>query len=118
MDELTAAGAYFRRKAVDWASTDGSVTAHFRRLGRDGLIAEFRADPDFEVVFRYLHRVQNVQYVHDSTYAGFRDQVRSVFRDRRQAETVVRAALMASGISPFADRLVRVAGALPTGTSR
>jgi hypothetical protein len=118
MHDLTLVGPYFQRKAGEWTSADGSVAAHIRRRGRDGLIAEFRADPDFDVVFRYLHRIQDVQYVHDASYAEFRAQVRSILGDRRQAETIVRAALLASGISPFADRLVRIAGALPPGRSR
>jgi hypothetical protein len=121
MDDLIAAGAYFQRKAGDWASTDGSVAVHLRRLGRSGLIAEFRSDPDFEVVGRYLHRLSDVQYVHDANYTEFRAQVReSVFGRAssirgvpRQTDSIVRAAMMACGIVPFADRLVRIAGNLP-----
>jgi len=121
MDELTDVGRYFARSAKAWAATDGSVASHLRRLGRDGLISELRSDPEFDAVVRYLHRIHDVQYVHDVNYDEFRAIVRgSVFGPpsvgkgtARQVNSIVRAALLACGIVPFADRLVRIAGNLP-----
>ena len=121
MGDLPAVGLFFQRKGEDWTATDGSVAAHLRRLGRNGLISEFRSDPEFDVVVRYLHRIQDVQYVHDANYAEFNALVReSVFGGarpvqgvHRHVESIVRAVMLASGIAPFADRLVRIAGNLP-----
>lgn len=121
MDELEDVGRYFERKRALWTSTEGSVGAHLRRLGRNELVAEFRSDPDFEVVGRYLHRVSNVQYVQDTGYGEFRARVRDSVsgplsprrETERQVTRIVRAALLASGISAFGERLVRVGGALP-----
>ena len=121
MDDLTDLGRFFEGRAKVWTATDGSVAAHLRRLGRDGLISEFRSDPGFDAVVRYLHRVQDVQYVHDANYDEFRAKVReSVFGTpslgggtARQVNAIVRAAMLACGIVPFADRLVRIAGNLP-----
>ena len=61
MDNLAAVGEYFERKGALWTSSEGSVAAHLRRVGRNGLVAEFRSDPDFDVVSRYLHRMVDVQ---------------------------------------------------------
>ena len=121
MDDLTAVGEYFERKGARWTSTDGSVSTHLRRLGRNGLIAEFRSDPDFESITRYLHRLSDVQYVDDTGYSEFRAKVQqSIFGPstrakgvRRQVDLIVRAALLACGVSPFGQRLVRIVGNLP-----
>lgn len=121
MDELEAAAAYFGRKAAQWVSTDGSTSAHLRRVGQQGLVVEFRNDRDFDDVRRYLDGVSRVQYVQDTGYSEFRTKVQhSVFGSsgtarggRRQVDQIVRAALLAYGVSPFGQRLVRVAGALP-----
>ena len=121
MDDLTAVGEYFERKGARWTSTDGSVSTHLRRLGRNGLVAEFRSDPDFESITRYLHRLSDVQYVDDTGYSEFRAKVQqSIFGPsarakgvRRQVDLIVRAALLACGVSPFGQRLVRIVGNLP-----
>ncbi|HYB79971.1 MAG TPA: hypothetical protein VEG66_09495 [Thermoplasmata archaeon] len=121
MDDLAAVGEYFERKGARWTSTDGSVSTHLRRLGRNGLIAEFRSDPDFEAVSRYLHRLSDVQYVHDTGYSEFTTKVQESIlgpsvRPRgvqHQVALIVRAALLACGISPFGERLARIAGNLP-----
>lgn len=124
MDDLAGVAQYFQRKGDLWSSTDGSVAAHLRRLGRDGLVVEFRSDPGFEVVRVYLHRISDAQYVHDVRYPEFRACVRdSVFGATRrsreaqqQTRSIVRAALLAAGVDPWGDRLVRLAGALPRGS--
>jgi DNA-binding transcriptional ArsR family regulator len=121
MDDLAAVGRYLERKRARWTSTDGSVSTHLRRLGRNGLIAEFRSDPDFEATSRYLHRLSDVQYVYDTGYSEFRTKVQgSIFGlpphargVPRQVDLIVRAALLACGVSPFGERLVRIAGNLP-----
>lgn len=121
MDDLEAAVAFFRRKAALWVSTEGSVSAHLRRLGTKRLVAEFRSDEDFEGVRRYLHRTSDVQYVHDTGCSELQTKVRESLVGlsgtsrgaERQAELMVRAALLAYGVSPFGQRLVRIAGALP-----
>lgn len=121
MDDLEAAGVYFERKAAQWVSTEGSVSAHLHHVGKKGLVAEFRSDQEFDDVRRYLHRMSDVQYVHDTGYSEFRTKVQgsivgssgSVRGDQRQVEQIVRAALLACGVSPFGQRLVRIAGALP-----
>lgn len=126
MDDLAAVGRYFERKQVDWKSTDGSVAAHVRRVGKKGLVAEFRTDGEFDTIGRYLHRVSDVQYVHDTGYAEFKTKVRdSLFGPsgnasevERQVNVIVPAALLACGITPFGERLVRIAGALPRPASR
>jgi hypothetical protein len=123
MDDLAGVGEYFERKRTLWTSAEGSVTAHLRRLGRNGLVAEFRADPDFDGVSRYLHRVSEVLYVHDTAYSGFKAKVQESILGpsdvrggaRRQVSLIIRAALLASGVSPFGERLVRIGGALPHG---
>lgn len=56
MDELSAVGRYFEQKVADWGSRDGLAAAHLRRIGRDGLVSEFRTDPNFSVVSRYLRQ--------------------------------------------------------------
>ena len=121
MSDLAAVGEYFEQKGARWASTDGSVSTHLRRLGRNGLIAEFRSDPDFEAISRYLHRLSDVQYVDDPGYSEFTTKVQeSIFGPsarargvQRQVDLIVRAALLACGVSPFGERLVRIAGNLP-----
>lgn len=121
MDGLEGAGAYFRTKAVQWVRGDGSIAAHIRRVGQKGLVTEFRSDPGFDEVRRYLDRVSKVQYVQDTGCSDLRTRVqesvlRSSVRGRRverQVDQIVRAALLACGISPFGQRLVRIAGALP-----
>ena len=121
MDELTALGLYFERKVALWTSTEGSVAAHFRRIGRNGLVAEFRSDPDFDDVRRYLHRMSDVQYVHDAAYSEFKTKVQesisgppgSMQGVQGRVSLIVRAAMLACGVSPFGERLVRIAGALP-----
>ena len=121
MDDLAAVGSYFERVGERWASTDGSVAAHLRRLELDGLIAEFRSDPNFGDVCRYLHRVSDVQYVHDTGYSDFKRKVRDATfgpsrglkGTRRQVSLIVRAAMLTCGVSPAGERLVRIAGALP-----
>jgi hypothetical protein len=121
MDDLAAVGEYFARKGARWTSTDGSVSAYLRRLGRSGLIAEFRSDPDFEPVSRYLLRLSDVQYVDDPGYSEFKTKVQeSVFGPsarargvKRQVDRIALAALLACGVSPFGERLVRIAGNLP-----
>lgn len=126
MDDIAAVGRYFERKCASWESAEGSVDAHIRRLGRNGLVAEFRSDPDFDDVCRYLHRVSDVQYVQDTGFSEFKTTVRgSVFgrssgarSAQRQVELIVRAALLACGVSPFGARLVRIAGALPRSGGR
>jgi len=123
MDEVVAVDEYFERKGALWTSSEGSVAAHLRRMGRSKLVTEFRSDPDFEVVSRYLHRVSDVQYVHDTGYSEFKAKVRRSIlgpsfvgkQAQRQVDQIVRAALLACGVSPFGERLVRVAGALPRG---
>ena len=126
MDDLTAVGRYFQRKGGGWNSTEGSVAAHIRRVGRNGLVAEFRSDPDFDDVRRYLQRTSDVQYVHDTGYSELKTTVReSLFGPsggasgvQRQVELIVRAALLACGVTPFGERLVRIAGALPRSGGR
>jgi hypothetical protein len=121
MDDVAAVGAYFERKAARWTSTEGSVAAHVRRVGRDGLIAEFRSDGDFNDVCRYLHRMSDVQYVHDTAYSEFKAQVREsifggsgdVWGARREVGVIIRAAMMACRVAPAGERLVRIVGALP-----
>lgn len=121
MDDLSAVGLYFERKFASWATAEVSAAQHIRRLGRNGLIAEFRSDEDFDVVCRYLRRASDVQYVHDTEYSELKTRVReSVVRQsgtrrgiERQVELIVRAVLLACGVSPFGQRLVRIAGALP-----
>jgi len=121
MDDLAAVGQYFQRKGARWTSTDGSVPAHLRRLGRNGLVAEFRSDPDFEAVSRYLHRLSDVQYVDDTGYSEFKAKVQESIVGpsphargvRREVDLIVRASLLACGVSPFGERLVRIAGNLP-----
>lgn len=126
MDDLTAAGLYFERKGASWSSTDGSVAAHIRRVGRNGLVVEFRSDRDFDAVRRYLHRASDVQYVHDTGYSEFKTKVREslfgpshpVSEAKRQVERIVRAAFLACEVTPFGERLVRIAGALPRSGGR
>jgi hypothetical protein len=123
MDDLTAVGDYFARRGALWTSSEGSVAAHLRRLGRNGLVAEFRSDPDFDVVSRYLHRMVDVQYVHDTAFSDFKAKVQESFLgpsgvgrgSQRQVSLIIRAALLACGVSPFGERLERIAGALPRG---
>ena len=125
MDDLAAVGLYFGRKCESWNATEGSVAAHLRRVGRDGLVAEFRSDSEFDGVSRYLHRVSDVQYVQDTGYSAFKTVVResvvgpsgSVRGTQRQVEQIVGAALLACGVTPFGERLVRIAGALPRAES-
>lgn len=121
MGELERVSAYFRSKVVQWARVDGSVSAHLRRVGPKGLVAEFRSDPEFADVRRYLGRVSQVQYVQDTGYSELGTKVQeSVFGSpasgrgtQRQVDQIVRAVLLAGGVSPFGQRLVRIAGALP-----
>jgi len=121
MDDLAAVGEYFGRKGALWTSSEGSVAAHLRRFGRNRLVAEFRSDPDFDAVSRYLHRMSDVQYVHDTGYSDFTAKVQESILGpsgvgrgaQRQVSLIVRAALLASGVSPFGERLVRIAGNLP-----
>jgi hypothetical protein len=123
MDDLAAVGDYFERKGALWTSSEGSVAAHLRRVGRNGLVAEFRSDPDFDAVSRYLHRMVDVQYVHDTGFSVFKAKVQeSIVGPSRvgrgaqhQVSLVIRAALLACGVSPFGERLERIAGALPRG---
>jgi hypothetical protein len=123
MDDLTAVGDYFARRGALWTSSEGSVAAHLRRLGRNGLVAEFRSDPDFVAVSRYLHRIVDVQYVHDTGFSDFKAKVQESIIDpahlgrgaQRQVGLIIRAALLACGVSPFGERLERIAGALPRG---
>ena len=121
MDDLAAVGAYFERKAAQWTSEEGSVKAHLLRVGKDGLVAEFHSDPDFEAVRRYLHHLSDVQYVQDTGYSGFTSKVvESIFGSsghvrgaRRQVGQIVRASILAYGVTPLGQRLARIAGALP-----
>ena len=123
MDDLTAVGDYFARIGALWTSSEGSIAAHLRRLGRNGLVAEFRADPDFDAVSRYLHRMVDVQYVHDTAFSDFKRRVQESILGpsrvgraaQREVSIVIRAALLACGVSPFGERLERIAGALPRG---
>lgn len=124
MDDLEAAGVYFERKAAQWTSTEGSVSGHLRRVGKKGLVAELRSDPGFDDVRRYLHRMSDVQYVHDTGYSELTTKVQesvfgspsSVREVHRQVDQIVRAAMLACGVAPFGERLVRIAGALPRGS--
>lgn len=121
MDDLSAIGLYFQRKFASWTRVEGSVARYVRRLGRNGLVAEFRSDEDFDAVRRYLHRTSDVQYVHDAGYSELKTKVRESLVGQpgtpcgteRRVELIVRAALLAYGVSPFGQRLVRIAGALP-----
>ncbi|HKN06503.1 MAG TPA: hypothetical protein VJ021_02710 [Thermoplasmata archaeon] len=87
------------------------------------MVTEFRSDPDFDDVRRYLNRVGDVQYVHDAGYSEFKTKVQesifgppgSVRGVQRQVGLIVRAAMLACGVAPFGERLVRIAGALPRG---
>jgi hypothetical protein len=123
MDDLAAVGEYFARTAAHWTSSEGSIAAHLRRVGRNGLVAEFRSDPDFDAVRRYLHRMVDVQYVHDTAFSDFKTKVQESIPgpsgvgkgSPRQVSLMIRAALLASGVSPFGERLERIAGALPRG---
>jgi len=123
MDDLAAVGEYFARKGALWTSSEGSVAAHLRRVGRNKLVAEFRADPDFDAVSRYLHRMVDVQYVHDTGFFDFKAKVQESILGpahlgrgaQRQVGLITRAALLACGVSPFGERLERIAGALPRG---
>ena len=121
MDELETCGCYFEEAILRWISVDGSVQEHLRRVGRDGLIDELRSDASFLVVCRYLHRLTDVQYVHDPRYGRFRARITRAFaaqfqgasEARRTATRVVWASFLACGISPVSDRWVRVSGGLP-----
>ena len=121
MDDLEACDRYFAKKAAQWVSVAGSVERHLRAIGTRGLVGELRADREFSVVCTYLHRLHDVQYVHDPRYTRFRDQVRhalegrhrSLAGGRRAVATVVEASLLACGIQAVSDRMVRIVGALP-----
>jgi hypothetical protein len=122
MDDLSGIGEYFDRKVSAWSSRDGSVAAHLRKLGRDGLVTEFRSDPEFAVVSRYLERANDVQYAHDAGYSEFKSKVRESISgpsgvepaaQKQVSELVVRASMLASGVSPRGLSLVKIAGALP-----
>jgi len=123
MDDLEAVGEYFSRKGALWNSSEGSAAAHLRRVGRNGLIAEFRSDTDFDAVRRYLYRMVDVQYVHDSAFSDFKAKVQESILGpaqtsrsaQRHVGLIFRAALLACGVSPFGERLERIAGALPRG---
>jgi hypothetical protein len=123
MDDLAAVGDYFERKRALWTSSEGSVAAHLRHAGRNGLVAEFRSDPDFVAVSRYLYRMVDVQYVHDTALSDFKARVQESILGtahlgrgaQRQVSLIIRAALLASGVSPLGERLERIAGALPRG---
>jgi hypothetical protein len=123
MEGLSAVGQYFDLKVADWRSRDGSVAAHLRRLGRDGLVSELLADPDFGVVSQYLHRTSDVQYVHDAGYVGFKSRVRASVSipgsfeaaNERSAGAIVRASMLAAGVSPLGRSMVKLTGALPHG---
>jgi hypothetical protein len=120
---LAACGRYFQQKASQWIAAEGSVEAHVRRLGKEGLANEFRADMDFGEVCQYFLELGDVQYVHELEYVQLRSQVLQSLKgqvgDRfgsrlgGELNTIISAASLACGFTAIGQRLVRIVGALP-----
>ncbi len=63
------------------------------------------------------------RYVHDTAFSDFKRRVQESILGpsrvgraaQREVSIVIRAALLACGVSPFGERLERIAGALPRG---
>ena len=125
MADTAACGRYFQRKASQWIAAEGSVEAHVRRLGKAGLVDEFRKDGDFGEVCRYFHELEGTQYVHDLGYTQLRSEVLQSMKgqvgDRFEAQlggelsTIINALAWACGFSATEQRFVRIVGALPRG---
>lgn len=119
MDELSPCGRFFEARARRWIAADGSVAGHLRRVERVGLAAEFRSDPHIEELRAYVHRISDVAYVQDSTYANLRAQVRRAMNGpgtrvtRRDLDMIVSVTFEVCGIDPLGNRLVRIVGNLP-----
>lgn len=61
MSDPYAVSRYFQNKASDWIQSDGSVKAHVRRVGKDGLADEFRTDGAFGEVCELVHEFGELQ---------------------------------------------------------
>jgi hypothetical protein len=61
MSDPYAVSRYFQIKANAWIQADGSVETHVRRMGKQGLADEFRADGAFSEVCELVHAFGELQ---------------------------------------------------------
>lgn len=57
MGDPEAAAQFFQKKASEWIETAGSVEGYIKAKGKEGLIVEFRGDPDFTPVCELVHDI-------------------------------------------------------------
>ncbi|MCL4362430.1 MAG: hypothetical protein QXD02_03720 [Candidatus Parvarchaeum sp.] len=51
--------AYFSSKGNEWKTKKGSVGEYIKSLGKDGLVAEFKADPNFKNVQLFMDHLND-----------------------------------------------------------
>jgi hypothetical protein len=109
LPEPLAVTNYFQRKAVIWIQQDGSVENHVRRLGKNGLADEFRADGGFGEVCELVHEWGELQarsHIVKSIENFVGDQFNTPLFG--EMDIVIGAMALACGFTTLGEKLVTV----------
>ena len=107
MSNPFAVSNYFQTKASAWIAMDGSVEAHVRRLGKQGLADEFRADGQFGEVCELVHELGELQardHIVRSLEGFVGDQFGWPFVG--EMDIIVGAMALACGFTTLGEKLV------------
>jgi len=98
---------YFQRKATDWINTEGSVEAHVRRVGKQGLADEFRVDGEFGEVCQLVHEWGELQ-ARNHIVKSLEDFVGDQFNTPLfgEMDIVIGAMALACGFTTLGTKLV------------
>lgn len=107
---------YFRNKASQWIQSDGSVETHVRRLGKEGLAAEFQGDRGFADVCALVRDLGELQ-ARDHIVQSIEDLVGDQFNWPLVGEMdmIIGGMALACGFKTLGDKLV-MAGAVALGS--
>ena len=115
MADPYAVTSYFQNKANHWIEQDGSVEAHVRRLGKNGLAQEFQADAGFRQVCELVQEygeLQSRSHIVQSLEGLVGDQFGLPLVG--EMDVVIGAMALACGFETLGSQLVKV-GALAIG---
>ncbi len=98
---------YFVKKKYSW-ELDGSVTKHVSKVGKEGLVLEFRADPGFEKVCQFAKKLTIDQLT--SPVEDMEDVISSVlgYPVGPTIDIILGAIDIACGYNKTGDNLVKI----------
>ena len=110
MSDPATVSRYFQQKANGWILADGSVESHIRKVGKQGLADEFRADGEFGEVCQLVHEWGELQarsHVVKSLEGFVGDQFDTPLFG--EMDIVIGAMALACGFTTLGEKLI-VAG--------